>query len=426
MLGPIIGAAAAGEDGASQAPPHNTPRSRDGASVTTTTTTTMSCDSPAARSDHAYLSPGWPRAEQQQQQAAGEATLGQLHQQRERLRRDLEAGPERLELAFLLRPGQGVPRVRGGPHGAQDTARYRHTPMKHDWAAGRSPPAVEVAAVLSGGRSPPPPPPPPPPPQGGGGAGLVGEVGPVGPVVRRRGGRPSDPDSDSDAAAAVPRYARAVKNCRATCPLDALLLDFLAERRQRAAEGLPGHEVVGPPYPSVSSLLCPGNSAYSHPLSKVFTDILATFPDISALPERVAVLYVMFLFARWQVSPTRDSFDRLPAWMRPCAAQVELPHPAWIDHVPFPRMRDRLVRDYDPGRYLFANFFVPFTTTLRLGWPYGGADTLLLVADSDELVINPVFERHLRNLDNWSLGQPFVRAFPALADTCNVAPPDPS
>jgi len=33
------------------------------------------------------------------------------------------------------------------------------------------------------------------------------------------------------------------------------------------------------------------------------------------------------------------------------------------------------------------------------------------------LVINPVFERHLRRLENWSLGPAFAKAFPGLEGT---------
>ena len=35
-------------------------------------------------------------------------------------------------------------------------------------------------------------------------------------------------------------------------------------------------------------------------------------------------------------------------------------------------------------------------------------------------MINPVFERHLRDLKNWSLGPPFAKAHPALADTVRI------
>jgi len=81
-----------------------------------------------------------------------------------------------------------------------------------------------------------------------------------------------------------------VRNVRATCPLDGLLLDFLAERRQQAEKGASTTELIGLPYPSVITLLTPQRGQTSHPLSKVFTDMLSKFPDISTLPEQVAVL----------------------------------------------------------------------------------------------------------------------------------------
>jgi hypothetical protein len=80
-------------------------------------------------------------------------------------------------------------------------------------------------------------------------------------------------------------------------------------------------------------------------------------------------------------------------------------------------MRDRLVRDYNPRDYLFDNFFVPFTATLSLNWPYEPTDTLLSSPENDDLMINPVFERHLRRLENWSLGPAFAKTFPGLQDT---------
>ncbi|KAI9170977.1 hypothetical protein HJFPF1_00456 [Paramyrothecium foliicola] len=320
-------------------------------------------------------------------QNGGEQARLQLNQQRHDLRHGLEMGPERLGLDFLLDANQRVNKIRSGSGGAQDTPRFQHVPMKHDWTA------ISTNDHSLRGRP----------------SNWTSPTRPEATSLESPGAH------DRTASFSVP-----IKNSPPTCPLDSLLLDFLSERRQRAAEGLPVHEVVGPRYPSVSSLLNPANSAYSHPLSKVFTDILATFPDVSTLPERVAVLYVMFLLMRWQISPTQENYDRLPGWMVPIASQLVTPHPAWIDHLPFPRMREKLIRLHNSSEYLFDNFFIPFTTTLRLSWPYEETDTLLQNPDTEELMINPVFERHLRNLDNWKLGDAFAKAFPALADTCNL------
>jgi len=85
-------------------------------------------------------------------------------------------------------------------------------------------------------------------------------------------------------------YAVPVRNIAPTCPLDGLLLDFLADRRQQAAQGVLTHELIGPPYPSFLSLVNPQKSQYSHPLSKIFTGMMITFPDIAALPDQVAIL----------------------------------------------------------------------------------------------------------------------------------------
>ncbi|KAH7270548.1 uncharacterized protein BKA55DRAFT_588963 [Fusarium redolens] len=349
----------------------------------------------------------------------------QLTQQRRNLQHGLDMGPERLGLEFLLEPSQRVNRIQNGVNGAQDTPQFRHMPMKHDWTGVNQERALHSRSASWGSQGKP------------GQPSQEQQQGQHQPPSHHTLSAAHTPESShspsyspamSTAGGPVPRsepgttdHATPIKNCPPTCPLDSLLLDFLSERRQRAADGLPAQDVVGPRYPSVSSLLNPANSAYSHPLSKVFTDILATFPDISTLPERVAVLYIMFLVMRWQIEPTQENYDRLPKWMAPCPSQLTIPHAAWLDHIPFPKMRDYLVRDHNPLLHPFDNFFVPFTTTLSLSWPYEETDTLLQDPDSDELMINPVFERHLRNLDNWKLGDAFAKAFPKLVGTFNLS-----
>jgi hypothetical protein len=333
-----------------------------------------------------------------------------LQQQRHDLVHGLELGSERLAFDFLVDSNLRkvkVATIQKGVDGAQDSPQYSHVPMKHERSStismianpqtqtqqqqtqAQSPiPLPSLSATLSPSSTPFPPPPPPATP--------------------------------SSTVAEAPIYTILPRNCPATCPLDSILLDFLAERRQRFAEGLSPGEIAGPRYPSVSSLLNPAVSAFSHPLSKVFTDILARFPDLSTLPERVAVLYLMFLVMRWQVHPTRENYLRMPEWIRPFRVQLEGEHPAWFDYVPFPKMREKLVREYDVCDFPFDNFFIPFTRTLSLNWPYEEAYVLLADPKGDELVMNPVFEQHVKVLANWTVGEAFERTFPALTGLINV------
>ena len=121
----------------------------------------------------------------------------------------------------------------------------------------------------------------------------------------------------------------------ATCPLDAILLDTVAERNRARAAGLTKEEVVGPMYPNWNHLLNKNTSTPNHPVSKLIIDICRTFPDLSKLPEQVAVIYIMFLITRWEVEPTKENYERLPEWVRPLPSQLFTPHPNWLDYLPW-------------------------------------------------------------------------------------------
>ncbi|KAI9866196.1 MAG: hypothetical protein M1813_001757 [Trichoglossum hirsutum] len=212
------------------------------------------------------------------------------------------------------------------------------------------------------------------------------------------------------------------RNIPPSCPLDSILLEFLSSRQQLVAQGVPSAVVVGPPYPSILPLLNPEKKIEAHPLTRVFADILGSFEMLSKLPEQVAILYVMFLVMRWQISPTQENYDRVPDWITPRPSQLLTMHPIWVDYLPWPKMRDVLVRDY--ANYSFQDFSFHYTNSLSLNWPYEPTDVLLPTPGSDELCINPVFERHLRDLNNWSLGPEFRSAFPALCSGVRIKPVD--
>ncbi|TKA34118.1 hypothetical protein B0A50_00098 [Salinomyces thailandicus] len=275
-------------------------------------------------------------------------------------------------------------------------------------------------------------------------------------------------------ATVVGIFSQLPNNSGFTCPLDRLLLDCANECRRSLANGEPTIEVLGPFYPSFEALLVsnPEERDSCHRISKTLVDIIVRFPDISGLPEKVAVLYVMFLVLRWVVCPCESCYERMPEWIRPVVGQMQgrdegdsTGHAVWIDHLPWyvcdgdddvsgfsdllrerkgheniaaavfvaemltgdinrPRMR-ALLSTTHPKQ--FDQFFVPFTRTLSLNWPpattEGSRDVLVPSPQDDtdgkyptSLTINPDFEEHLRDLSNWSLGREFASEFPDLMD----------
>lgn len=206
------------------------------------------------------------------------------------------------------------------------------------------------------------------------------------------------------------------KHVPPTCPLDGLLLNFLHSRQRESNPDTT--TLLSPNYPSVSSLLNPSGGHRLDPLSQLMTDIISKFPNISELPEQAATLFAMFIFMRWLINPTQENYETIPEWSRPTPSQIFTPHPAWIDHIPWPRMRDKLVANYQD--YPFENWFIPFTSELSVNWPYDPVDCLLSTSEKEDPVINPVFERHIRRLENWSLGPTFAEAFPAMVETTRI------
>ncbi|KIW15859.1 hypothetical protein PV08_05909 [Exophiala spinifera] len=206
------------------------------------------------------------------------------------------------------------------------------------------------------------------------------------------------------------------KNVAPTCPLDGLLLNFLHARQR---DNTNSDTVLNPSHPSMTSLLNPSGDHRADPVSRLMADIISKFPNISELPERVGTLFLMFVLMRWEINPTQENYEQMPEWMRPIPAQLFTPHPAWIDHLPWPRMRERVLMNYQD--YPFENWFIPFTSDLNVNWPYDDTDCLLAsTSENGEPCMNPVFERHIRRLENWSVGSNFAAAFPGLVDTTRL------
>ncbi|EME44848.1 hypothetical protein DOTSEDRAFT_87360 [Dothistroma septosporum NZE10] len=215
-----------------------------------------------------------------------------------------------------------------------------------------------------------------------------------------------------------PIYARLTNVGSPSGPLDYLLIDFHRSRTKMLREGSSKFDAIGPDYPAFAVLLDSNSpeQEHQHPVSALLVDMLSKFPDVAELPEKVAVLYMMFLLLRWLICPCAECYERLPQMMRPVQEQYERTHACWSDYLPWPHMRKTICTSERPVN--FDDWFVPYTKTLSLNWHLPN-DCILIPAGEEErpsLKINPAFEHHLRNLENWSLGSEFQRQYPDFVD----------
>jgi hypothetical protein len=213
-----------------------------------------------------------------------------------------------------------------------------------------------------------------------------------------------------------------------TCPLDHLVASFVLARRTQFASGVPLSQVVGPDKPSLISLTHPDAKigASTDSLTPLLLNILSKFPDIDRDPERLAVLYGMYYLARWFVCPCSQCLEDCPAWARPLPEAADNQHPVWIDYLPWPSMRRKLYLARTPGtRPHFEDFFVSFTKTMSVNWPYP-QDSCFKVTPSStpgelpSIELSRPFIDHITYLGNWSLGPAFAAQFPELVDDVRI------
>ena len=186
-------------------------------------------------------------------------------------------------------------------------------------------------------------------------------------------------------------------------------------------------------------------------ISHVVADVMKTYAEIGTPPKQVGCFYYMAKLLAWLILRTQETYEKMPAWLRPVPIQLEQPHPAWIDRIPWPNVRDYLVRrpEITSDEYVGA-----YSSSLSVWWPYDpshvvirgryyihlnrvvpcsscffsskhpinlSTDSNLYAVTSPQLptsttvVINPVYEDHCRQLKNWMVGERFRQRFPDIA-----------
>ncbi|EQB56672.1 BZIP transcription factor [Colletotrichum gloeosporioides Cg-14] len=152
-------------------------------------------------------------------------------------------------------------------------------------------------------------------------------------------------------------------------------------------------------------------------ISNVVADVVRTYPEIETLPKQVAVFQNMALLLKWMVLLDKQSWDLMPSWLRPVPAQLTTPHAAWIDRIPWPRVREYLIANPD---ITLDDWAATYSSSFDVSWTYEPSLVLITVAtdgpEMSEITINPVYEEHLRQLKNWTVGRLFRQRLPEIAD----------
>ncbi|KAM0277421.1 hypothetical protein ACHAQH_005783 [Verticillium albo-atrum] len=213
-------------------------------------------------------------------------------------------------------------------------------------------------------------------------------------------------------------WEMAPKNTPSTCLADEILQGFVTSVRTdnflsttSAIERAAAYTLK----PKLCSLIEP-NRRTQDDISNVVADIVRSYPEIETLPKQVAVFWNMALLLKWMVLLDEQSWDLMPAWLRPTSSQRETHHAAWIDRIPWPRAREYLIAHPD---ITLDDWAAPYSSSFGVSWPYDPSLVVITSMAADingtEFSINPVYEEHLRQLRNWTVGDVFRQRFPDIS-----------
>ncbi|RSL52694.1 hypothetical protein CEP54_010783 [Fusarium duplospermum] len=172
------------------------------------------------------------------------------------------------------------------------------------------------------------------------------------------------------------------------------------------------------PFPSISSLFRAGKppDAQSCSISDAAAAQVQRSPLQSLLP-RVGFLFVLSHLLRWYICRTKESYEQLPAFIRPTKLQTSVPHPAWIDVIIWPQVRDSIIQTMDWSR--FNEYRALVAKSLQVNWPHADPRSILeLCRDGRSYRLSSVFEKHISTPENWSVDKEAGEVFPFLKPVC--------
>ncbi|KAK8187837.1 uncharacterized protein BKA78DRAFT_171578 [Phyllosticta capitalensis] len=133
--------------------------------------------------------------------------------------------------------------------------------------------------------------------------------------------------------------------------------------------------------------------------------------------ERLAIFYLMVNFLNWRILPTEEHHDMIPDCVKPTAEQSLVPHPAWVDCLPWPRLRSEFISRPDLARR--GNALSAFSQYTRVNWPseyalpfdYGARDWRVEELGPALEQLPDAFKAHVADVNNWSLDPGVVNLY---------------
>jgi hypothetical protein len=97
------------------------------------------------------------------------------------------------------------------------------------------------------------------------------------------------------------------------------------------------------------------------------------FGNWKSKPQKIAMMFVTHRLMMYRTNPCEATLRGVPSFFKPRPSQERIQHPAVIDFLIWPGLRDRLVFNHE-SYTRDGNFSAAFVANLRFHWPFPEAD----------------------------------------------------
>ncbi|EXJ68623.1 uncharacterized protein A1O5_08417 [Cladophialophora psammophila CBS 110553] len=129
--------------------------------------------------------------------------------------------------------------------------------------------------------------------------------------------------------------------------------------------------------------------------------------------QRMALMYVCQTLIQYRENPTKENLERVPVFLRPRPSQEKVQHPAVIDFLIWPGLRDRLV--FEHKKYTSTgDFSAAFVENFNFYWPYSDRDIFAYNPVQNRYEVSKIFLEYAYNFKNWTMRPGFFKKFPEM------------
>ena len=125
-------------------------------------------------------------------------------------------------------------------------------------------------------------------------------------------------------------------------------------------------------------------------------------------------MYLFWYLMRWMISPSPETYEAMPEWLRPTPNQLFMPHINIVDFTVWPAFRELVVQI--PAMQERMEWLMDMSLTIQCDWAFAAGEALYKHEDTGQIDLCPAAKRALHNLSNWSVG-PSFRGYVSNADS---------